>query len=140
MDMEADVSMRTSCEDYLEAVLVLQKEKGYVRSIDLAHHMGYSRPSISRAVKRLQEESFLKIDGDGVLHLTDTGCGVAEKIFERHHFFTQVLTEMGVDPKLAEADACRVEHAISDESFERIKAAYARAHYAEHTAIEKENL
>lgn len=110
-------------EDYLEAVLVLQKEKGMVRSIDLARHMGFSKPSISHAVGVLRDGGFLTMDGDGFLHLTDTGREVAEKIYERHQFFTEQLVSMGVDRMIAEQDACRIEHIISDESFQKLKTA-----------------
>lgn len=115
------MKLHASGEDYLEAVLMLQKKKGMVRSIDLARHMGYSKPSISHAVKILQEGGFLTMDGDGFLHLTDLGCEVAEKIYARHQFFTEQLITMGVDEKTAEQDACRIEHVISDESFQKLK-------------------
>ena len=110
-----------SGEDYLEAVLMLQKKNGMVRSVDLARHMEVSKPSFSRAVAILQEGGFLTVDSDYFLHLTDVGCEVAEKIYERHCFFTEQLIAAGVDPKTAEADACRIEHIISDESFSRLK-------------------
>ena len=112
-----------SGEDYLEAILVLQKKMGMVRSIDLARHMGFSKPSISHAVGVLKNGGFLTMDEDHFLHLTDVGREVAEKIFERHCFFTEQLIAAGVDPKTAEADACRIEHIISDESFSRLKEA-----------------
>lgn len=94
-----------SGEDYLETILILQK-KGMVRSVDLARHMGFSKPSICHAVKVLKQGGFLTMDGDGYLHLTDEGREVAESIYEKHQFFTDSLIEMGVDPKQAEADAC----------------------------------
>ena len=115
-----------SGEDYLEAVLMLQKKNGMVRSIDLARHMEVSKPSISRAVAILQEGGFLTVDSDYFLHLTEAGREVAEKIYERHRFFTEQLITAGVDPKTAEADACRIEHIISDESFVRLKEAAAQ--------------
>ena len=96
---------------------------GMVRSIDLARHMGFSKPSISHAVGVLKNGGFLTMDEDHFLHLTDVGREVAEKIFERHCFFTEQLIAAGVDPKTAEADACRIEHIISDESFDRLKEA-----------------
>ena len=92
-----------------------------VRSIDLARHMGFSKPSISHAVGVLKNGGFLTVDEDGFLHLTAIGREVAEKIYERHLFFTEQLIAAGVDPKTAEADACRIEHIISDESFSRLK-------------------
>ena len=108
------MKLRASGEDYLEAVLMLQKKNGMVRSIDLARHMEVSKPSISRAVAILQEGGFLTVDSDYFLHLTEAGREVAEKIYERHRFFTEQLITAGVDPKTAEADACRIEHIISD--------------------------
>ena len=110
-------------EDYLEAVLVLEKEKGMVRSVDVARHMEVSKPSVSHAVTTLKEGGFLTMDDDFFLHLTDLGREVAEQTYEKHRFFTERLIVAGVDPKTAEADACRIEHVISDESFERLKAA-----------------
>ena len=120
------MKLRASGEDYLEAVLMLQKKNGMVRSIDLARHMEVSKPSISRAVAILQEGGFLTVDSDYFLHLTEAGREVAEKIYERHCFFTEQLITAGVDPKTAEADACRIEHIISDESFDRLKEADAQ--------------
>lgn len=110
-----------SREDYLEAVLMLQQEQGTVRSIDLARHMGFSRPSISHAVGVLREGGFLTMDANGYLHLTDTGQALAEQIYERHRFFTRQLIAAGIDPKTAEQEACQMEHAISEESFQKWK-------------------
>ena len=120
------MKLRASGEDYLEAVLMLQKKNGMVRSIDLARHMEVSKPSVSRTVAILQEGGFLTVDSDYFLHLTEAGREVAEKIYERHRFFTEQLITAGVDPKTAEADACRIEHIISDESFVRLKEAAAQ--------------
>lgn len=121
--MEKKRHTTASGEDYLEAILVLQKKMGMVRSIDLARHMGFSKPSISHAVGVLKNGGFLTMDEDHFLHLTDVGREVAEKIFERHCFFTEQLIAAGVNPKTAEADACRIEHIISDENFSRLKEA-----------------
>lgn len=110
-----------SGEDYLEAVLMLQKKNGTVRSIDLARHMEVAKSSISRAVTILQQGGFLTVDNDYFLHLTDIGQEVAEKIYERHQFFTEQLIAAGVDQETAEQDACRIEHAISDTSFQKLK-------------------
>ena len=115
------MKIHASGEDYLEAVLILQKKQGMVRSIDLARHMGFSKPSISHAVGVLRDGGFLTMDEDGFLHLTDIGREVAEKIYERHQFFTEQLVAAGVDQETAEQDACRIEHNISDESFSRLK-------------------
>lgn len=111
-----------SGEDYLEAVLVLQKKKVMVRSVDLARHMGFSKPSISHAVGVLKNGGFLTVDEDGYFHLTEDGREVAEKIYERHQFFTEQLVAIGVDRETAERDACRIEHAISEEAFQKLKA------------------
>lgn len=108
--------------DYLEAVLVLQKKKVMVRSVDLARHMGFSKPSISHAVGVLKNGGFLTVNEDGYFHLTEDGREVAEKIYERHQFFTEQLVAVGVDRETAERDACRIEHAISEEAFQKLKA------------------
>ena len=122
------MKIHASGEDYLEAVLILQKQKGEsaVRSVDLARHMGFSKPSISHAVGVLKSGGFLTVDGDGYLHLTDAGKEVAEKIYERHCILTAGLINMGVSPKQAEQDACRIEHAISDESFQKLREIFGK--------------
>ena len=117
------MELRASGEDYLEAVLVLQKQKGIVRSVDVARHMDVSKPSVCHAVATLKSGGVLTMDDDFFLHLTEVGREVAEQIYEKHRFFTQRLIAAGVDPKTAEADACRIEHVISEESFRRLKAA-----------------
>ncbi len=116
------MELRASGQDYLEAILVLQKQRGVVRSVDVARHLGVSKPSVCHAVATLREGGFLLMDEDSFLHLTDAGCEVAEQVYEKHRFFTQRLIAAGVDPKTAEADACRIEHVISEESFQRLKA------------------
>ena len=121
--MPPDKKLYASGEDYLEAVLVLQKERGMVRSVDVARHMDVSKPSVCHAVATLKDGGFLTMDGDFFLHLTDVGRETAEQIYEKHQFFTIQLIAAGVDPKIAEADACRIEHVISEESFQRLKAA-----------------
>lgn len=115
--------LHASGEDYLEAVLVIQKKKGMVRSVDVSRHMEMSKPSVCHAAATLRDGGFLMMDEDHFLYLTDVGREVAEKIYERHCFFTERLITAGVDPKTAEADACRIEHIISDESFSRLKEA-----------------
>ena len=115
------MKLHASGEDYLEAILVLYKKTGMVRSVDVARHMEVSKPSVCHAVATLRDGGFLIMDEDRFLHLTDVGREVAEKIYERHCFFTEQLIAAGVDPKTAEADACRIEHNISDESFSRLK-------------------
>ena len=106
-----------------DQILVLQKKLGMVRSVDVARHMEVSKPSVCNAVATLRDGGFLTMDEDHFLHLTDVGREVAEKIYERHCFFTEQLIAAGVDPRTAEADACRIEHIISDESFDRLKEA-----------------
>ena len=118
--------LHKSGEDYLEAILVLQKKRGLVRSVDVARHMEVTKPSVCHAVATLRDGGFLKMDENHFLHLTDVGREIAEKIYERHCFFTEQLIAAGVDPKTAEADACRIEHIISDESFSRLKEAAAQ--------------
>ena len=116
--------LRKSGEDYLEAILVLKKKKGMVRSADVARHLEVSKPSVCHAVATLKKGGFLLMDGDHFLHLTDLGREVAEATYEKHRFFTDRLIEAGVDPETAERDACRIEHVISEETFERLKVAY----------------
>ena len=106
-----------------DQILVLQKKLGMVRSVDVARHMEVSKPSVCNAVATLRDGGFLTMDEDHFLHLTDVGREVVEKIYERHCFFTEQLIAAGVDPRTAEADACRIEHIISDESFSRLKEA-----------------
>ena len=120
--MPPDKKLYASGEDYLEAVLVLQKEKGMVRSVDVARHLEVTKPSVCHAVATLRDGGFLTMDSDYFLHLTDVGRKVAEQIYKKHRFFTERLIEAGVDPETAERDACRIEHVISDESFRRLKA------------------
>ena len=120
--MPPDKKLYASGEDYLEAVLVLQKEKGMVRSVDVARHLEVTKPSVCHAVATLRDGGFLTMDSDYFLHLTDVGREVAEQIYEKHRFFTERLIAAGVDPATAERDACRIEHVISDESFQRLKA------------------
>ena len=115
------MSVHESGEMYLEAILVLWKKNGYVRSVDVSEYLGYSKPSVSRAVGLLKNGEYLTVDPDGSLILTDSGREIAEKIYERHTFLTDLLTRIGVSREIAAEDACRLEHAISDESFRAIK-------------------
>ena len=120
------MKLHASGEDYLETILVLQKKLGMVRSVDVARHMEVTKPSVCVAVNTLKDGGFLIMDENHFLHLTDIGREVAEKIYERHCFFTEQLIAAGVDPETAEADACRIEHVIRDESFDRLKEAAAQ--------------
>ena len=124
--MGVPMKLHAAGEDYLEAILVLQKKQGMVRSVDVARYMEVSKPSVCHAVATLRDGGFLTMDEDHFLHLTDVGREVAERTYERHCFFTEQLIAAGVDPRTAEADACRIEHIISDESFDRLKEAAAQ--------------
>ena len=115
--------LHASGEDYLETIHVLQQKHGMVRSVDVARHMEVTKPSVCVAVNTLKDGGFLIMDENHFLHLTDIGREVAEKIYERHCFFTEQLIAAGVDPETAEADACRIEHVISETSFEKLKEA-----------------
>ena len=110
-----------SAEDYLEAILMLSQQKGLVRSIDIAHQMNYTKPSVSRAMSLLRERGHIVMDKDGWITLTDTGRAIAERIYERHRLLTQWLTQLSISPQLAAEDACRLEHDLSDETFQRMK-------------------
>ena len=115
------MGVHESGEMYLEAILVLTRKNGYVRSIDVSEYLGYSKPSVSRAVGLLKNGGYLTVDRDGGLNLTESGREIAEKIYERHTLLTKLLIHMGVSEEIAAADACKLEHAISDESFQAIK-------------------
>lgn len=114
------MKLHASGEDYLETILILQKQCGMVRSVDVARYMSVSKPSVCRAVAVLRGGGFLEMDEDHFLYLTDEGHKIAEEIYSRHRFFTERLIAAGVDPETAEADACRLEHAISSESFSKL--------------------
>ncbi len=115
------MKIMASAEDYLETILILQKRTGSVRSIDIAAEMGFSKPSVSVAMKHLRENGYINVDEHGYITLLDTGRKVAEKIYERHTFLTDWLEHLGVNPETAAEDACRIEHVISEESFEAFK-------------------
>lgn len=115
------MKIQESAEDYLEAILVIQERKGNVRSIDVAHHLNFSKPSVSRAMSLLRENGYVQMDKDGLLSLTDAGMEIASRIYERHRLLTEWLTVLGVSPDVAAEDACRIEHDISEETFARLK-------------------
>ena len=115
------MALTSAMEDYLEAVLMMQKRHGYVRCVDVAEHLGVKKPSVSRAVKELSKSGHLVKNADGTLSLTELGLQFAEQIYEKHRFFTEQLIAAGVDPKTAEQDACGIEHVISAESFQKLK-------------------
>lgn len=115
------MGVHESGEMYLEAIYVLTKKNGFVRSIDVSEYLGYSKPSVSRAMGILRSGDYVVVDKDGSITLTDSGREIAEKIFERHTVLTRLLIKLGVSEETAAEDACKIEHAISDESFEAIK-------------------
>ena len=110
-----------SGEDYLETILILHNRNGEVRSIDIAAELDYSKPSVSVAMKNLRERECITVDKNGYITLTEKGRAIAEKVYERHLLFTSWLTSMGVPEDIAAEDACRIEHCLSNESFEAIK-------------------
>ena len=113
--------MQESGEMYLETILVLSKKGAPVRSLDVANQLGFSKPSVSRAMGILKKGEFIKIDGQGYITLTPEGSKIAKKIYERHVVISELLMELGVDMKTAEEDACRIEHVISDKTFKALK-------------------
>lgn len=115
------MSIQESGEMYLETILVLSKEKNTVRSIDIVNHMGFSKPSVSRAMSKLREEKLILTDKDGYIALTGKGREIAEKIYERHVLLTEFIMKLGVDEETASNDACRIEHVISETTFEAMK-------------------
>ena len=107
-------------EDYLETMLMLQKQHGYVRSVDVAEHLGVTKPSVTYATKRLRENGYIEMDKDGLITLTESGMAIAAKMLQRHRTLTRFLEALGVDPATAEEDACKMEHDISDQTFRAI--------------------
>ena len=116
--------LQESGEMYLESIHVLLHQRGQVRAVDVSEYMGYSKPSVSRAIGLLREGGYLTVEDGGWLHLTERGFAAAEKIYERHQFFTMQLITVGVDPEIAEYEACLIEHAVSQDSFEKIRDAH----------------
>ena len=116
------MEIHKSAEDYLETILKLQKRNGQVRSIDIVSEMHFSKPSVSVAMKKLRESGHVEMDSAGLLTLTEKGLAVAQRIYERHQVLTRMLTALGVDEDTAAEEACRIEHDISDGTFEKIKA------------------
>ncbi len=118
-----NISLTSSMEDYLEAVLVLQQKHGYIRCVDVAGYLSVTKPSVSRAVKELSKKKCLLKKDDGTLSLTEQGRQIAQQIYEKHQFFTKQLIEAGVPRDIAVQDACRLEHVISETSFNKLKEA-----------------
>lgn len=115
------MKIMASAEDYLETILILQNRIGNVRSIDIVQEMGFSKPSVSVAMKNLRENGYIAMDENGHITLLESGREIAEKIYERHTFLTDWLVHLGVNPRTAAEDACRIEHVISEESFRAFK-------------------
>ena len=115
------VHIHESGQMYLETIYVLSRQKSLVRAIDIGEHMGYSKPSVSRAMGILKKEELINVDANGHITLTDKGLDIAKSMYERHTIISRLLISMGVDGDIAVEDACRIEHCISDESFEAIK-------------------
>ena len=122
------MALQESGEMYLETILILSRKIEQVRSVDISEYMGYSKPSVSRAVGLLKEGDFITVEKEGYIHLTEKGLATAQKILDRHTILTQLLITLGVSPETASGDACRIEHVVSDETFEAI-----RKHLTEHT-------
>ncbi len=113
--------LRESGEMYLETILVLSQEKPAVRSIDIGEYMGFSKPSVSRAVGKLKADNFINVDGSGYITLTESGRAIAERIYDRHTTLEKIFMSMGVDKDTAEDDACKLEHYLSDTTYDAMK-------------------
>ena len=122
-----NMTIHKSAEDYLEAMLMLKQERGYIRSIDVAEKLGVTKPSVSYATKRLRESGYISFDPAGMILLLPPGLEIAERMYERHMLLTELLIGLGVDPEIAREDACKIEHDLSVESFDAI-----RRHAQEH--------
>lgn len=114
------MKIQKASEDYLETMLILQESLGYIRSIDIAEHLGVTKPSVSYATKRLRENGYITMEKDGLITLTDDGMSIARKMFQRHKLLTEVFIKMGVDPEVAAEDACKIEHDLSQATFDAI--------------------
>ena len=120
------MKIQASAEDYLEAILVLTKQNGKVRAIDIANHMGFSKPTISIIMKQFRDNGYITLDDERNIHLTEKGAAIAIEIHERHTVLSNVLIAIGVDKETAFADACKIEHNMSEKTFECIKAFYEK--------------
>ena len=116
-----DVKIQESAENYLETILVLSKRIGTVRSIDIVNELDFAKPSVSVYVRNLRDNGYINIDKSGYITLTEAGREIAERVYDRHQILTKFLLSLGVSTETAEADACRIEHVVSTESFEAIK-------------------
>ncbi len=118
------MQIKESAENYLETILVLSQKHGSVRSIDIASEMEFTKASISVAMKRLRENEYIVVEKDGAIHLTDKGKDIAERVYERHQIIAKILIALGVGEETAYEDSCKIEHDLSNESFEKIKKYY----------------
>ena len=118
------MSVLESGENYLEAILMISREKKEIHAIDIVNNLGFSKPSVSIMLKKLKDEGYIEIDSDQHIHLLPSGLKIAEKILERHEVLTALLIKLGVDEKTAEEDACKIEHDLSDQTFDAIKKYY----------------
>ena len=115
------MTIHQSAEDYLEAMLMLQEQRGYIRSVDVAAMLGVTKPSVSYATRRLRENGYIAMDETGRITLLESGMAIAARIYERHKLLTELLQRLGVSPETAREDACRIEHDLSEESFSAIR-------------------
>ena len=115
------MTIHQSAEDYLEAMLMLREQRGYIRSIDVAEMLGVTKPSVSYATKRLRENGYISMDNSGLITLEEKGLEIAERIYERHKLLTKLLVHLGVSPETAREDACKIEHDLSIETFDAIR-------------------
>ena len=126
-----------SAEDYLESILVLQEQRGQMRSIDIVNELGYSKPSVSIAMKKLRENGYIAVDGEGNLTLLEPGREIAERIYSRHRLLTHFFVQLGVDEDVAAEDACKAEHILSEQTLKKIRE-YALLHDAEDSVQKSE--
>ena len=115
------MKIQKAAEDYLETMLMLQEKNGYIRSVDIAQHMGVTKPSVTYSTKRLRENGYIRMEPDGLISLTETGLEIATRIYTRHKVLTQFFISLGVPEAIAKEDACKVEHDLSPETFEAIR-------------------
>lgn len=115
------MKIQESAENYLETILILKKRNGYVRSIDIANELSFSKPSVSTAMKNFREQGYISVESNGCIMLTESGLAIAERVYERHLLLVKYLKALGVDEQTAKEDACRIEHVISQQSFDKIK-------------------
>ena len=124
------MNVQETTENYLETILMLHQERGYVRSVDVANRMGYSKPTISEQMKKFRAQGYVEMDESGYITLTPAGDAIAQRIYERHVVIAQILMSLGVEEQVAYTDACKIEHDLSEESFARL-----RAHFSAHQKV-----